>query len=453
MNQYIAIIFFFLSLLLQPGINQTPKDDLALDPFVLLVFGNESERETAIESIEENWSDASLPKAIESMRFIQDTEIRFKMIRIMEKWTGENHFGAIFGKWSEWSWNRPIAYDSTFAPFKSDLYSLIDFRFAEYFASKNETRIRLDEIIWGGVKQDGIPPLRNPKMISVDEAEYLDDDDLVFGIEINGEHRAYPKRILAWHEMFVDTIQDRELVGVYCTLCGTVILYDTKVDGVHHQMGTSGFLYRSNKLMYDKATSSLWNTFWGEPVAGKLVDSGIRLERLAVVNTKWGEWKKLHPDTSVLSIQTGHTRDYDEGAAYRSYFATDKLMFGVPKRDKRLKNKDEVFTILEGDQLEKSIAIHTKFLKKNSLFQTEFNGRRIVVVRDKSGGVRAFEAGRIEFVSWDRKTFSLEDSTGMTWELHENGLKAGSEKLDRIPAQTAFWFGWVAANPNTVLVK
>jgi hypothetical protein len=97
-------------------------------------------------------------------------------------------------------------------------------------------------------------------MISASEATYLDDDDVVFGIEVNGDVRAYPKRILAWHEMFVDTVGGIPVAGVYCTLCGTVILYETKVDGTNHEIGTSGFLYRSNKLMYDRATQSLWST-------------------------------------------------------------------------------------------------------------------------------------------------------------------------------------------------
>jgi len=105
------------------------------------------------------------------------------------------------------------------------------------------------------------------------------------------------------------------------------ILYHTEHAGTVHELGTSGFLYRSNKLMYDRATQSLWSTLRGEPVIGPLVGQGIRLARGSVVTTTWGEWRRRHPHTSVLSIDTGHTRDYAEGAAYRDYFATDALMF------------------------------------------------------------------------------------------------------------------------------
>ena len=113
---------------------------------------------------------------------------------------------------------------------------------------------------WGGVKQDGIPPLRQPNMVSAAEADYLQNDNVVFGIAINGDARAYPKRILAWHEMFIDNIGGIDFAGVYCTLCGAVILYKTRHEGIEHKLGTSGFLYRSNKLMYDQDTQSLWNT-------------------------------------------------------------------------------------------------------------------------------------------------------------------------------------------------
>ncbi len=142
------------------------------------------------------------------------------------------------------------------------------------------------------------PPLKNPKMIRARAASYLADDDIVFGVAIDGDVRAYPKRILAWHEMVKDTIAGRPLNGVYCTLCGAMILYDVTVDGVHHELGTSGFLYRSNKLMYDHASKSLWSTLTGTPVVGPLAGRGIELKLLHVVTTTWQEWNKRHPRTS-----------------------------------------------------------------------------------------------------------------------------------------------------------
>ena len=112
--------------------------------------------------------------------------------------------------------------------FKAEFYKEIDEDFARYFEGRAEqARIRLDEVRWGGVLQDGIPPLRNPKMLNVKQAKFMGDDDIVFGIEVNGDVRAYPKRILAWHEMFTDTVGNVDVTGVYCTLCGTFILYDS----------------------------------------------------------------------------------------------------------------------------------------------------------------------------------------------------------------------------------
>ena len=204
-------------------------------------------------------------------------------------------------------------------------------RFDQYFRNRQSSaRIRLDEVRWGGVLQDGIPPLRDPEMIPASQATYLEDGNIIFGIEINGDARAYPKRILAWHEMFTDTIGGVDIAGVYCTLCGTVIPYKTNSGGVDYKLGTSGFLYRSNKLMYDQATQSLWSTVRGEPVIGPLVDQGIALEHLSMVTTTWAEWLRRHPDTTVLSLNTGHRRDYGEGVAYQSYFAGDQLMFNTP---------------------------------------------------------------------------------------------------------------------------
>ena len=119
--------------------------------------------------------------------------------------------------------------------------------------------------MWGGVRQDAIPPLRFPKLIDAEDATYLSNNQVVFGLMINDSARAYPKRILAWHEMVIDEVGGEPVAGVYCTLCGSMIIYKTTHRGENHELGTSGFLYRSNKLMYDKKTQSLWSTLRGNP--------------------------------------------------------------------------------------------------------------------------------------------------------------------------------------------
>ncbi|WP_462252653.1 DUF3179 domain-containing protein [Ekhidna sp.] len=307
---------------------------------------------------------------------------------------------------------------------------------------------------WGGVIQDGIPPLRSPEMISAQEATYLEDDNIIFGIEVNGDFRAYPKRILAWHEMFVDEVGGIPVCGVYCTLCGTVILYKTQFEGKNYEMGTSGFLYRSNKLMYDKATQSLWNTVWGKPVIGPLKNQGIQFEHMSVVTTTWGEWKKRHPNTTVLSLNTGHKRNYDEGVAYQEYFGTDELMFNVPFDDRRLKNKQEVLALRFPEYPKEQLAISAKFLKKNPVYHDKIGAIEFVVLTDESGANRVYESQGLMFESFDQEV-SVIDALGEKWRLYEDKLERDdkSQVLKRLPYHRAFWFGWHAAYPNTRLVR
>jgi len=172
----------------------------------------------------------------------------------------------------------------SFRKLKIEVLERIDPRFMQFLGgdrSKRENlKIRLEEIVWGGVKVDGIPSLDNPKLVAARDAGYVRDDDLVFGVEINGDARAYPLRIMGWHEMFNDVIGGVPVALAYCTLCGAGILFET---GEVHQgktlvFGSSGFLYRSNKLMFDRQTNSLWNQFTGEPVSGPLKDAGIKLK-------------------------------------------------------------------------------------------------------------------------------------------------------------------------------
>jgi hypothetical protein len=151
----------------------------------------------------------------------------------------------------------------------------MDSRFQEFFHTPLRSSIRLDEVDWGGVAVNGIPPLEYPRHVAAADARYLEDDNIVFGVYVDGVARAYPKRILAWHELARDRFGAREVTIVYCTLCGTVIPYDSKVGGKVRTFGASGLLYQSNKLMFDAETKSLWSSLEGTPVVGPLVGSGL----------------------------------------------------------------------------------------------------------------------------------------------------------------------------------
>lgn len=405
----------------------------------------------SLKVIETQWQPSFVPMALETIRLTRNPVVAHRLVRTLGDKTGQS-FGFDIHKWQEWLWNQPEQRHPKYALFKSALYGLIDPRFSNYFDDTQPAQIRLDEVVWGGVHQDGIPPLRGPNMLQASQADYLADGHVVFGISVNGDARAYPKRILAWHEMFVDEVGGVPVAGVYCTLCGTVILYKTQYKGVKHKLGTSGFLYRSNKLMYDQDTQSLWNTLWGEPVIGALVGRGIKLDFLSVVTTTWGEWRRRHPDTLVLSLETGHTRDYSEGAAYREYFATDELMFSVPKLDSRLLNKQEIFAVILSEHPDKPLAISADFLSEHPVYHDQINAFRFVVLTDESGANRLYEAGDEQFVSWDGDK-KAKDQTQAIWMVTENALESSAgRKLHRLPAYRAFWFGWYSAYPHTGLI-
>ena len=427
-------------------------EHLPIAVFADAIGDDEAKALAAVSRIGANWRDSSAAMLIEMTHSVSSRQVLARVIALIEKASGRSFDGNI-DPWYEWLWSaeRPVHPD--YAHFKALLYTRIDARFDEYFEGRPKATIRLDEIRWGGVRRDGIPPLKNPKMVGAREARWLGDDDVVFGVAINGDIRAYPKRILAWHEMFKDRVGGRELAGVYCTLCGALVLYDATVNGVQHELGTSGFLYRSNKLMYDHATKSMWSTLTGTPVVGPLVGRGIELESLYVVTTTWKEWRRRHPETLVLSLDTGHRRDYSEGAAYREYFSSDRLMFGVPKIDARLPNKAEVLALRLPQGPGESLAVAADFLASRPVYQDRIAGVNFVVLTDASGANRVYEARGVTFVNWD-KVSMVSDSNGGRWKMDEEALSASTgETLKRLPAHRAFWFGWNAAFPATRLVK
>ncbi len=415
---------------------------------------DETTIKNAIDYINSNWKSQYEIMVLELLYFnLNNYKLYIRLVALLQVNSGKS-FGTDFNKWYEYIWNKDQKLISDYHFFKAALHKKIDSRFETYFLNRqDQTTIRLDEIRWGGVLQDGIPPLRNPKMISTSQASYLNDDDIIFGIEVNGDARAYPKRILAWHEMFTDVVGGISVTGVYCTLCGTVILYNNKHKETTYQLGTSGFLYRSNKLMYDKETQSLWNTLWGTPVVGPLVGKDIQLDYMSVVTTTWGEWKLRHENTKVLSLETGHTRDYREGVAYKSYFANDDLMFNVPKLHKKLKNKQSILAIRLPNYPEQPYAISVKFLKKNPLYALTIAQTNMVVLTDKTGANRVYEIGNTKFSSYDQKR-KLIDTNNSVWTVSENQLKnERGKELPRVHTFNAFWFGWKAAYPETKLIK
>ena len=448
----IALIpqFTFLLCLNNPVMANSDKHSVGIpDQLINLLLLPDDLRDPTFAKLTSDWHEAYTPMVIEMMSLSRN-RLGYRFVDLLQQKTGQD-IGLDINQWFLWWWQQQPLVDDNYAKFKSKLYGLIDEKFELYFSNDYATRIRLDEVRWGGVKQDGIPPLRQPKMISVDEASYLDDGNVVFGIEINGDARAYPKRILAWHEMFIDEIGGTEFTGVYCTLCGAVILYKTRYQGRRHQLGTSGFLYRSNKLMYDRETQSLWNTTWGEPVIGPLVGQNIRLQRSFLVTTTWGEWKRRHPATTVLSLETGYQRDYGEGVAYKAYFSTDTLMFSISTSDNRLNNKDEVLALTFPDHSRETMAIAAQYLTKSPIYQNALGDLKFIVLTDSSGANRVFETGGIQFVAYDQDS-AVTDSEGGQWLLSEDRLSSNGMELARLPAHRAFWFGWHAAYPDTILI-
>ncbi len=416
----LAAIPVFLIIIWTLRAQQSEPPEMAL--FFQSASPDEDLAQGALVQIGESWKDGYAPILLDFARLmLSPSPIRQRLIDFLGERTGQN-FGQDLGAWRRWTWKLPYDPHPNYGPFKGALYGQIDTQMMDFFPLGVQATIRLDEVEWGGVRVNGIPPLDHPVHIPASEADYLSDDHLVFGIAVNGEARAYPKRILAWHEMAADEIGGIELTTIYCTLCGTVLPYESVVDGELKKFGTSGLLYRSNKLFFDEATKSLWSTLEGRPVVGELAGTELELKLRSSVTTTWGEWRRQHPATTVLSLDTGYDRDYGEGVAYRDYFATDRLMFEVPQTDGRLRNKDEVLVMLiepssgAGDR--QPLAISTEFLDDNRVYPFEAEGRSYLVITSEKGANRVFDAGEVQFER-DDDSDRIRDREGRRWTVSE----------------------------------
>ena len=279
-------------------------------------------------------------------------------------------------------------------------------------------------VSWGGVLIDArpfdttddpcncIPAADNPEVLTADEATWLDDDDIVFGIEINGEARAYPRQIMEVREMVNDTLGGRDLGIPYCTLCGAAQAYftDELPDGVERPiLRTSGLLIRSNKVMYDVRTYSVFDTFLGDAVTGPLAEKGIVLEQAAVITTDWGTWKETHPHTTVLVERLALGRDPD----FRNGRDANGPIFPVGDVDPRLPVHEDVIGIVTA------------------------SGTPVAFQR--SAALVALRAG--EEIKFEN----------VSLELVAGGIKAVDSDGSDLGSHEAFWFAWSQFHPGTEL--
>jgi hypothetical protein len=279
-------------------------------------------------------------------------------------------------------------------------------------------------VSWGGVLIDDrpfgrtddpcncIPAADNPEFSTAAEATWLDDDDIVFGIVVNGEARAYPRRIMEVREMVNDTLGGRDLGIPYCTLCGSAQAYftDRLPDGVERPvLRTSGLLIRSNKVMYDIVTHSVFDTFLGRAVTGPLAERSLQLEQATVITSDWGSWKRAYPGTTVLVEALALGRDFD----FRNGRDADGPIFPVGDVDPRLPVHEDVIGVVAGSGRPVAFQRSAAMI---ALRRGEEVGFGNVRLRLDAGGIRAVDA---------------------------DGSDLGSHQ--------AFWFAWSQFHPETAL--
>ncbi|MBL6929583.1 MAG: DUF3179 domain-containing protein [Rhodospirillales bacterium] len=349
--------------------------------------------------------------------------------------------------WFDWMlWlegNASVVPHPSYQQIKLETLMQLDPNFARFIPLSRNARIRREEVVWGGVAVDGIPALTNPVQTGADEADYLVPGELVFGVEINEDARAYPLRIMDWHEMLNDVIGGVPVSLAYCTLCGSGILFETRLEGFDEPLvfGSSGLLYRSNKLMFDLGTDSLWNQFTGRPVSGPLADQNIELKMLPLTITSWREWRARHPDTRVLSLDTGYARDYSPGQPYGHYFGSPDLMFPALADGKTRPIKDYVFGVrtVGGAKAWPIEGFRTKPVINDTIGSTNV----VLIGNAITRTARAYSRNDLVF---ERATPTGPlSANGEEWKITEAALVSPSgKKLPRLAGHVAFWFAWSA---------
>lgn len=327
--------------------------------------------------------------------------------------------------------------------------------------------VPLGEFSSGGPPRDGIPPIDEPRFTSASDARGVDREPVI-AVEVGGSARAYPIRILIWHEIVNDTISGTPIAATFCPLCNTSIVFDRRLGGRELRFGTTGNLRLSDLVMWDSETESWWQQFSGEAVVGEL--TGARLERIPSRIISLGEFRRLHPQGEVLTERTGHDRPYGRNP-YAGYDDIDSPPFLLRGRDLDggLPPKERVVSIEQGPSL---VAVPFSALEKARIVETAV-GPTPVSVWWAPGVASALDSDVIadgrdvgSVVVHDRRvrgrvlTFSPEgsgardDQTGSTWTrdgVARSGPLAGA-RLRPVQHDTPFWFAVAAFRPTARIV-
>lgn len=267
------------------------------------------------------------------------------------------------------------------------------------------------------VPKDAIPPLDFPQYETTQEALWLQDDEIVLGVEFNGDARAYPLKILNWHEIVNEKIGDKDIVVTYCPLCRSGIVFDRHLDNMLLTFGNTGALYESDLVMYDRETESYWFQVGGRAIKGTL--KGRELTVLPSFLTTWKEWVALYPETKVLSRDTGYARNY-ESDPYQGYDALySSPAFPVSITDDRLPPKEKVIGLIVGG-IAKAYPVK---LARGKTLRDKVNNQRIEIV----GGEEGISA----------RVFSID----------------AENKREPMPSVATFWFSWFTAHPDTLIFE
>ncbi len=269
--------------------------------------------------------------------------------------------------------------------------------------------VPVDQVLSGGPAKDGIPAIDAPRFVSAGQATFMNDAMPVLGVTFNGQSKAYPVNILNWHEIVNDRFQSEPVVVTFCPLCNSGMAFSALIDGKPHTFGVSGLLYNSDVLMFDRQTESLWSQLQNQAVSGRY--QGRRLKPVPVVHTTWRDWQTRHPDTLVLSTDTGHRRAYDQ-SPYADYLKSPQIMFPVNAINRRYHPKEDVLGLeLDG---------HVKVYPFIEL--TQANGE----ITDQIG---------------ERKVTIRFDAKNRSGAIYDDQGKL-------LPAVRTFWFAWYAFHPE-----
>ncbi|MFN8638313.1 MAG: DUF3179 domain-containing (seleno)protein [Dehalococcoidia bacterium] len=355
--------------------------------------------------------------------------------------------------WYAWLAEHVQPLPAGYQRWKGRLLAISDPTFASILEGPAAEGVRPELVQWAGLRTGELPRLDEPRTATTESHGYLEDGDVVYGLQAGGALAAYPARILAWHSVVQDRVGGVSVLVTYCGPCASASAFSPNVGGRALRFRDAGLWLDGRPLIVDEQTGSLWDAYSGRAVLGALAAAKVELPRLPLVTSRWQEWAADHPSTSVPALETGFVRDYSAASQQKRDASLAVRFPSTSRADDRLPGETRVIGVTVGGEAR---AYRLDELQARRIVLDTLGGERVLFIsQGPNRPVRVYRPGALEVrdIRDDGTILGSDGREGERWWAREQGIVSQIDgRVHEVGAWVeSTWRAWSGSHPGSTV--